>query len=114
MKNSLTENTRSFLSFFLITIAIVLASKLIFNLLALGFINKVWDLETQVIYNDLQNGTFNFVYAHKILALFDQIGTFLIPSILISLVFKFIQPNYSYPSKNDFIKLGYIFIILIG
>jgi membrane protease YdiL (CAAX protease family) len=114
MKNSLTENTRSFLSFFLITIAIVLAMKLIFNLLALSFIYKVWDLDTQVIYNDLQNGTFNFIYAHKILALFDQIGTFLIPSILISLVFKFIQPNYSYPSKKDFIKLGYIFIILIG
>ena len=114
MKNSFTENKRSFLSFFLITIAIVLALKLMFNLLALGFINKIWDLETQEIYDDLLKGTFNFVYAHKILALFDQVGTFLLPSIFISLIFKFIQPSYSNPSKQDYLKLSYLFIILIG
>ncbi len=114
MKNSFTEKTRSFLSFLLITIAIVLAVKILFSLLALGFIKKVWDLETQVIYNDLQKGTFNFVYAHKILALFDQIGTFLIPSILIFLIFKFIKPKYHYPKKNDYLKLLYSFIVLIG
>ena len=108
------SKTKSFLNYFFITIAIVLLSKISFNFLALKFIKSVWGLETLEIYNDLQSGKFNYVYAHKFLALFDQIGTFLLPSIIIFYFLKFNHPRFITPKNNDYLKLLYFLIILIG
>lgn len=114
MKNLNKEIGSSYLSLFFITITVVLVLKLIFNLLALKFIKKVWDLDTLTVFYDLENGIFDLVYAHKILALFDQLGTFLLPSIVLFLVFKKIKPNFKKPIKKDYIKLILVFIILVG
>lgn len=114
MKKSFKETSQSFLSLFFISIALVLIVKLGFNLLALGFIERVWDLDAQTVFYDLENGIFNLIYAHKILAFFDQIGTFLLPSLLMFFIFKILKPTYTNPNKNDLIKLVLFFILLVG
>ena len=110
MKNTFTESNSSFLGLFFISLTIVLISKLIFNILALGFIKQIWDLDTQVVFYDLENGIFNFIYAHKALALFDQVGTFLLPSVVIILFFKTLKPSIILPKKKDGLKLLLMFV----
>lgn len=114
MKNTFTESNSSFLGLFFISLTIVLISKLIFNVLALGFIKQIWDLDTQTVFYDLENGIFNYIYAHKALALFDQIGTFLLPSVVLILIFKTLKPEIIAPKKKDGLKLLLMFVILLG
>ena len=78
------------------------------------FIQKIWDLNSLEIYNDLQRHEFKFIYAHKALAFFDQLGTFLIPSTLFLLIIKSISVNYSIQIKKDGLKIFLYFFILLG
>ena len=114
MKNKALLPVRKYLSLFLLSISIVLVVKLLFNMIAIGFIDKIWDLNGLEIYNDLQNQEFNYIYAHKALAFFDQLGTFLIPSILFFVIIKIIPINYVIPKGNDWVKLIIYFFILLG
>ena len=114
MKNKALLPVRKYLSLFLLSISIVLIVKLLFNMFAVGFIEKIWDLNGLEIYNDLQNQEFKYIYAHKALAFFDQLGTFLIPSILFLIIIKSITINYIIPEKNDWFKLVIYFFILLG
>ena len=114
MKNKALLPVRKYLSLFLLSISIVLIVKLLFNMFAVGFIEKIWDLNGLEIYNDLQNQEFKYIYAHKALAFFDQLGTFLIPSILFLIIIKSIPINYLIPEKNDWFKLVIYFFILLG
>ena len=114
MKNKALLPVRKYLSFFLLSISIVLLVKLLFNMVALGFIEKIWGLKSLEIFNDLQNQEFQYIYAHKALAFFDQLGTFLIPSILFFIIIKNISINYQSPKKSDWIKLLIYFFILLG
>ena len=114
MKNTFKETSKSYLSLFFITLAVVLILKVIFNFLALGIINQIWNFDALEVFYDLENRIFNLIYVHKILALFDQVGTFLIPSIVIFFLFKFLKPNYNRIEKIDYLKLFYSFIVLIG
>ena len=114
MKNRALLPVRKYLSLFLLSISIVLIVKLLFNMFAVGFIEKIWDLNGLEIYNDLQNQEFKYIYAHKALAFFDQLGTFLIPSILFLIIIKSIPINYLIPEKNDWFKLVIYFFILLG
>ena len=114
MKNKALLPVRKYLSLFLLSISIVLIVKLLFNMFAVGFIEKIWDLNGLEIYNDLQNQEFKYIYAHKALAFFDQLGTFLIPSILFLIIIKSIPINYPIPEKNDWFKLVIYFFILLG
>ena len=113
MKNKALLPVRKYLSLFLLSISIVLIVKLLFNMFAVGFIEKIWDLNGLEIYNDLQNQEFKYIYAHKALAFFDQLGTFLIPSILFLIIIKSIPINYLIPEKNDWFKLVIYFFILL-
>ncbi len=114
MKNKALLPVRKYLSLFLLSISIVLIVKLLFNMFAVGFIEKIWDLNGLEIYNDLQNQEFKYIYAHKALAFFDQLGTFLVPSILFLIIIKSIPINYLIPEKNDWFKLVIYFFILLG
>jgi membrane protease YdiL (CAAX protease family) len=114
MKNKALLPVRKYLSLFLLSISIVLVVKLLFNMIAIGFIDKIWDLNGLEIYNDLQNQEFKYIYAHKALAFFDQLGTFLIPSILFFVIIKTIPINYVIPKRNDWVKLIIYFFILLG
>ena len=114
MKKKALLSVRKYLSLFLLSISIVLIVKLLFNMFAVGFIEKIWDLNGLEIYNDLQNQEFKYIYAHKALAFFDQLGTFLIPSILFLIIIKLIPINYLIPEKNDWFKLVIYFFILLG
>ena len=114
MKNKALLPVRKYLSLFLLSISIVLIVKLLFNMFAVGFIEKIWALNGLEIYNDLQNQEFKYIYAHKALAFFDQLGTFLIPSILFLIIIKSIPINYLIPEKNDWFKLVIYFFILLG
>lgn len=114
MKKKALLPVRKYLSLFLLSISIVLIVKLLFNMFAVGFIEKIWDLNGLEIYNDLQNQEFKYIYAHKALAFFDQLGTFLIPSILFLIIIKSIPINYLIPEKNDWFKLVIYFFILLG
>ena len=114
MKNTFKETSKSYLSLFFITLAVVLILKVIFNFLALGIINQIWNFDALEVFYDLENRIFNLIYVHKILALFDQVGTFLIPSIVIFFLFKSLKPTYNRIQKIDYLKLFYSFIVLIG
>ena len=72
------------------------------------------NFDAQEVFYDLENKIFNLIYVHKILALFDQVGTFLIPSIVIFFLFKSLKPTYNRIEKIDYLKLFYSFIVLIG
>ena len=114
MKNKALLPVRKYLSLFLLSISIVLIVKLLFNMFAVGFIEKIWDLNGLEIYNDLQNQEFKYLYAHKALAFFDQLGTFLIPSILFLIIIRSMTINYVIPKREDWVKLIIYFFILIG
>ena len=83
-------------------------------MIAIGFIDKIWDLNGLEIYNDLQNQEFKYLYAHKALAFFDQLGTFLIPSILFLIIIRSMTINYVFPKREDWVKLIIYFFILLG
>ena len=114
MKNKALLPVRKYLGLFLLSISIVLVVKLLFNMIAIGFIDKIWDLNGLEIYNDLQNQEFKYLYAHKALAFFDQLGTFLIPSILFLIIIKSMTINYVIPKREDCMKLIIYFFILLG
>ena len=114
MKNKAIFPVRKYLGLFLLSISIVLVVKLLFNMIAIGFINKIWDLNGLEIYNDLQNQEFKYLYAHKALAFFDQLGTFLIPSILFLIIIRSMTINYVFPKREDWVKLIIYFFILLG
>ena len=114
MKNKAILPVRKYLSLFLLSISIVLVVKLLFNMIAIGFIDKIWDLNGLEIYNDLQNQEFKYLYAHKALAFFDQLGTFLIPSILFFIIIRSMTINYVIPKRDDWVKLIIYFFILLG
>ena len=112
MKNKVFRPVRKNLSLFLLSISIVLVIKLLFNMIAVVFIEKIWDLNGLEVYNDLENQEFTYIYAHKALAFFDQLGTFLIPSILFLIIIKTISINYIIPKRNDWMKLIIYFFII--
>ena len=114
MKNKALLSVRKYLGLFLLSISIVLVVKLLFNMIAIGFIDKIWDLNGLEIYNDLQNQEFKYLYAHKALAFFDQLGTFLIPSILFLIIIRSMTINYVIPKREDWVKLIIYFFILLG
>ena len=114
MKNKALLPVRKYLGLFLLSISIVLVVKLLFNMIAIGFIDKIWDLNGLEIYNDLQNQEFKYLYAHKALAFFDQLGTFLIPSILFLIIIRSMTINYVIPKREDWGKLIIYFFILLG
>ena len=114
MKNKAIFPVRKYLGLFLLSISIVLVVKLLFNMIAIGFIDKIWDLNGLEIYNDLQNQEFKYLYAHKALAFFDQLGTFLIPSILFLIIIRSMTINYVIPKRDDWVKLIIYFFILLG
>ena len=114
MKNNITLSSRKYISLFFLLISITLIVKILFNMIAIGFIEKVWDLNSIEIFNDLQSHEFKFIYAHKALAFFDQLGTFLIPSILFLLIIKSIVVKYSLQIKKDGEKILLYFFILVG
>ena len=114
MKNKAITPVRKYLGLFLLSISIVLVVKLLFNMIAIGFIDKIWDLNGLEIYNDLQNQEFKYLYAHKALAFFDQLGTFLIPSILFLIIIRSMTINYVIPKREDWVKLIIYFFILLG
>ena len=114
MKNKALLPVRKYLGLFLLSISIVLVVKLLFNMIAIGFIDKIWDLSGLEIYNDLQNQEFKYLYAHKALAFFDQLGTFLIPSILFLIIIRSMTINYVIPKREDWVKLIIYFFILLG
>ena len=114
MKKNITLSSRKYISLFFLLISITLIVKILFNMIAIGFIEKVWDLNSIEIFNDLQIQEFKFIYAHKALAFFDQLGTFLIPSILFLLIIKSIAVKYSLQIKKDGEKILLYFFILVG
>ena len=77
MKNIDLLPVRNYIGLFFLSVTIVLIVKIVFNMLALGFIDAIWDLNSIQIFNDLNSKEFKFIYAHKALAFFDQLGTFL-------------------------------------
>ena len=114
MKNKALLPVRKYLGLFLLSISIVLVVKLLFNMIAIGVIDKIWDLNGLEIYDDLQNQEFKYLYAHKALAFFDQLGTFLIPSILFLIIIRSMTINYLIPKREDWVKLIIYFFILLG
>ena len=83
-------------------------------MLALGFIDAIWDLSSIQIFNDLSSREFKFIYAHKALAFFDQLGTFLVPSVIFLFLLKTFSLYYKTPNKSDLTKCLLYFIVLLG
>ena len=114
MKNIDLLPVRNYIGLFFLSITIVLIVKIVFNMLALGFIDAIWDLNSIQIFNDLNSKEFKFIYAHKALAFFDQIGTFLVPSVIFLFILKTFSLHYRVPNKSDLTKCLFYFIVLLG
>ena len=114
MKNIDLLPVRNYIGLFFLSITIVLIVKIIFNMLALGFIDAIWDLSSIQIFNDLNSKEFKFIYAHKALAFFDQLGTFLVPSIIFLFLLKTFSLHYRTPTKSDLTKCLLYFVVLLG
>ena len=114
MKNIDLLPVRNYIGLFFLSITIVLIVKIVFNMLALGFIDAIWDLSSIQIFNDLNSKEFKFIYAHKALAFFDQLGTFLVPSIIFLFLLKSFSLHYRKPNKSDLRKCLLYFIVLLG
>jgi len=114
MKNIDLLPVRNYIGLFFLSITIVLIVKIVFNMLALGFIDAIWDLNSIQIFNDLNSKEFKFIYAHKALAFFDQLGTFLVPSVIFLFLFKTFSLNYRTPNNKDLIKCLLYFVVLLG
>jgi membrane protease YdiL (CAAX protease family) len=114
MKNIDLLPVRNYIGLFFLSITIVLIVKIVFNMLALGFIDAIWDLSSIQIFNDLNSREFKFIYAHKALAFFDQLGTFLVPSVIFLFLLKTFSLYYRTPNKSDLTKCLLYFIVLLG
>ena len=114
MKNIDLLPVRNYIGLFFLSITIVLIVKIVFNMLALGFIDAIWDLSSIQIFNDLNSREFKFIYAHKALAFFDQLGTFLVPSVIFLFLLKTFSLYYRTPNKSDLKKCLLYFIVLLG
>ena len=114
MKNIDLLPVRNYIGLFFLSITIVLIVKIVFNMLALGFIDAIWDLSSIQIFNDLSSREFKFIYAHKALAFFDQLGTFLMPSVIFLFLLKTFSLHYRNPNKSDLTKCLLYFIVLLG
>jgi len=114
MKNIDLLPVRNYIGLFFLSVTIVLIVKIVFNMLALGFIDAIWDLNSTQIFNDLNSKEFKFIYAHKALAFFDQLGTFLVPSVIFLFLIKTFSLHYKSPNKNDLIKCLLYFVVLLG
>jgi len=114
MKNIDLLPVRNYIGLFFLSITIVLIVKIVFNMLALGFIDAIWDLNSIQIFNDLNSKEFKFIYAHKALAFFDQLGTFLVPSVIFLFLLKTFSLNYRTPNNKDLIKCLLYFVVLLG
>ena len=114
MKNIDLLPVRNYIGLFFLSITIVLIVKIVFNMLALGFIDAIWDLSSIQIFNDLNSKEFKFIYAHKALAFFDQLGTFLVPSIIFLFLLKSFSLHYRKPNKSDLTKSLLYFVVLLG
>tara|TARA_Y100000768_G_scaffold234078_1_gene176912 strand:- start:195 stop:1103 length:909 start_codon:yes stop_codon:yes gene_type:complete len=114
MKNIDLLPVRNYIGLFFLSITIVLIVKIVFNMLALEFIDAIWDLNSVQIFNDLNSKEFEFIYAHKALAFFDQVGTFLVPSVIFLFLLKTFSINYRTPNNKDLIKCLLYFVVLLG
>ena len=114
MKNIDLLPVKNYIGLFFLSITIVLIVKIVFNMLALGFIDAIWDLSSIQIFNDLNSREFKFIYAHKALAFFDQLGTFLMPSVIFLFLLKTFSLHYRNPNKSDLTKCLLYFIVLLG
>ena len=114
MKNIDLLPVRNYIGLFFLLIAVVLIVKIVFNMLALEFISAIWDLNSIQIFNDLNSEEFKFIYGHKALAFFDQLGTFLVPSIIFLFLLKSLTLNYRTPNNKDLIKCLMYFVVLLG
>tara|TARA_B110001452_G_scaffold32144_1_gene25092 strand:+ start:181 stop:1089 length:909 start_codon:yes stop_codon:yes gene_type:complete len=114
MKNIDLLPVRNYIGLFFLLITIVLIVKIVFNMLALGFIDAIWDLSSIQIFNDLNSKEFKFIYAHKALAFFDQLGTFLVPSVIFLFLLKTFPLHLRTPNKSELIKCLLYFIVLLG
>ena len=114
MKNIDLLPVRNYIGLFFLSITIVLIVKIVFNMLALEFIDAIWDLNSVQIFNDLNSKEFEFIYAHKALAFFDQVGTFLVPSVIFLFLLKTFSINYKTPNNKDLIKCLLYFVVLLG
>ena len=97
-----------------ITLTIVLILGIAFQLLSLYGIQLIWEIDAGSYVSDYENGVLNYIDAHKFSALFSQLGMFLIPSIILFVIFKLVRPTFNKPVKKDYLKLILFLVLLIG
>ena len=114
MKNKNLLPVRNHIGLFFLFITIVLTSFIIFQMIAVGFIDVIWDINTAQISTDIETKEFKFIYAHKAWAFFSQLGIFLVPSVIFLFLIKTFSVNYKKPSKKDLGKCLMYFIVLLG
>ena len=114
MKNKNLLPVRNYYSLFFLFFTIVLISFIVFNMIALGFIDLIWDINSTEIYRDIGAKEFKFIYAHKALTFFNQLGTFLLPSVIFLFLLKTFSLHYRAPNKSDLKKCLLYFVVLLG
>ena len=92
----------------------VFISKFIFLLISEIGLNYLWSINFNTLVQDVVSQDFKYVNALKFTGLIDQIGTFLIPAIVIIKLNTGLSFLTTKPSIKDVYVIGYSFIILLA
>lgn len=114
MKNYFSTLLERPIGIFLVLLLTVFISKFIFLLISEIGLNYFWSINVNTLVQDIARQNFKHINALKFTGLIDQIGTFLIPAIVI---IKF-NPGFliviKKPSINGWFLIGFLLIILLA
>ena len=114
MKNNFSDLSERPLGMFLLLLLTVFISKFIFLLISEIGLNYLWSINFNTLVQDVVSQDFKYVNALKFTGLIDQIGTFLIPAIVIIKLNTGLSFLTTKPSIKDVYVIGYSFIILLA
>ena len=114
MKNNFSNLSARPLGMFLLLLLTVFISNFIFLLVSEIGLNYLWSINIKTLAEDVVSQNFNYVNALKFVGLIDQIGTFLIPAIVLIKLNTPLSFLTTKPSIKDVYMIGYSFIILLA
>ncbi|MBM77673.1 MAG: hypothetical protein CL846_04265 [Crocinitomicaceae bacterium] len=114
MKNNISSISTNPMGVFFMLIGITLVSKFIFLHISEFCLNLIWEINLEILISDIVNQNFNYVNAQKFTGFIDQIGTFLIPGLVLIKISKDYQLNINKIYNKDIYIIIVFLVILLS